>query len=125
MAIDRSSSNDFGRPLRRLLLAVIVLVLAGIFLLWRIDSPRVERFRAQITDRIVPNLDWAMAPVTGTVNLFRDFQSYQRLTVQNQELRSELRKRRSRGRTQISAACCSHAYARTRRNENAPNSARQ
>ena len=53
MAIDRSSSNDFGRPLRRLLLAVIVLVLAGIFLLWRIDSPRVERFRAQITDRIV------------------------------------------------------------------------
>ena len=75
MAIDRSSSNDFGRPLRRLLLAVIVLVLAGIFLLWRIDSPRVERFRAQITDRIVPNLDWAMAPVTGTVNLFRDFQS--------------------------------------------------
>lgn len=92
MAIDRSSSNDFGRPLRRLLLAVIVLVLAGIFLLWRIDSPRVERFRAQITDRIVPNLDWAMAPVTGTVNLFRDFQSYQRLTVQNQELRSELRK---------------------------------
>jgi len=92
MAIDRSSSNDFGRPLRRLLLAVILLVLAGIFLLWRIDSPRVERFRAQITDRIVPNLDWAMAPVTGTVNLFRDFQSYQRLTVQNQELRSELRK---------------------------------
>ena len=92
MATDRSSSNDFGRPLRRLLLAVIVLVLAGIFLLWRIDSPRVERFRAQITDRIVPNLDWAMAPVTGTVNLFRDFQSYQRLTVQNQELRSELRK---------------------------------
>ena len=92
MAIDRSSSNDFGRPLRRLLLAVIVLVLAGIFLLWRIDSPRVERFRAQITDRFVPNLEWAMAPVTGTVNLFRDFQSYQRLTVQNQELRSELRK---------------------------------
>lgn len=92
MAIDRSYSNDFGRPLRRLLLAVILLVLAGIFLLWRIDSPRVERFRAQITDRIVPNLDWAMAPVTGTVNLFRDFQSYQRLTVQNQELRSELRK---------------------------------
>jgi len=92
MAIDRSSSNDFGRPLRRLLLAVIVLVLAGIFLLWRIDSPRVERFRAQITDRFVPNLEWAMAPVTGTVNLFRDFQSYQRLTVQNQELRSALRK---------------------------------
>ena len=78
--------------MRRLLLAVISLILLGVFLLWRIDSPRVERFRAQITDRIVPNMEWAMAPVTGTVNLFRDFQSYQRLTVQNQELRSELRK---------------------------------
>jgi rod shape-determining protein MreC len=92
MATDRSSSNDFARPLRRILLAVLILILTGIFLLWRIDSPRVERFRAQITDSIVPNMDWAMAPVTGTINLLRDYQSYQRLTVQNQELRSELRK---------------------------------
>lgn len=91
MANDRSSSNDFARPLRRILLSVLVLILFGTFLLWRIDSPRVERFRAQITDRIVPNLDWAMAPVTGTVNLLRDFQSYQRLSDQNGELRSELR----------------------------------
>jgi len=91
MAKDRSSSSDFTGPLRRLLLAVLVLALTGVFLLWRIDSPRVERFRAQVTDRFVPNLDWAMAPVTGTINLLRDFQSYQRLSEQNRELRSELR----------------------------------
>jgi rod shape-determining protein MreC len=91
MAKDRSSSNDFTGPLRRLLMAVLVLALTGVFLLWRIDSPRVERFRAQVTDRFVPNLDWAMAPVTGTINLLRDFQSYQRLSEQNRELRSELR----------------------------------
>lgn len=91
MAKDRSNSSDYTGPLRRLLLAVLVLVLTAVFLLWRIDSPRVERFRAQITDHLVPNLDWAMAPVTGTINLLRDFQSYQRLAEQNQELRSELR----------------------------------
>ncbi len=91
MANDRSSSSDYTGPLRRLLLAVLILVLGAIFLLWRIDSPRVERFRAQVTDRLVPNLDWAMAPVTGTINLVRDFQSYQRLAEQNRELRSELR----------------------------------
>ncbi|UWR11023.1 rod shape-determining protein MreC [Sulfitobacter mediterraneus] len=91
MAKDRSQSSDYTGPLRRLLLAVLVLVLAAVFLLWRIDSPRVERFRAQITDRLVPNLDWAMAPVTGTINLLRDYQSYQRLADQNRELRSELR----------------------------------
>lgn len=91
MANDRSSSNDYTGPLRRLLMALLILILAAIFLLWRIDSPRVERFRAQITDTLVPNLDWMMAPVTGTVNMFRDYQSYQRLSDQNQELRSELR----------------------------------
>ena len=91
MAKDRSGNNDYAGPLRRLLLSVLILSLLAVFLVWRIDSPRVERFRAQITDRFVPNLDWAMAPVTGTVNLLRDFRSYQRLTEQNRELRSELR----------------------------------
>ncbi|KIN74853.1 rod shape-determining protein MreC [Sulfitobacter guttiformis] len=92
MARNSQQSNDYVGPLRRLLLAVLALLLAAIFILWRIDSPRVERFRAQVTDSLVPNLDWAMAPVTGTVNLLRDFQSYQRLSDQNQELRSELRR---------------------------------
>ena len=92
MARDRHNSNDYVGPLRRLLLAVLALLLAAIFILWRIDSPRVERFRAQVTDSLVPNFDWAMAPVTGTINLLRDYQSYQRLSEQNQELRSELRR---------------------------------
>ena len=90
MAKDRTNV-DYTGPLRRLVLAVLVLVLTGIFLLWRIDSPRVERFRAQVTDQIVPNLDWAMAPITGTINLARDFQSYRRIAEQNTELRRELR----------------------------------
>lgn len=95
MANSRSNSQDYTGPLRRLLLVAVSLVLIAIFLVWRIDSPRVERFRAQVTDRIVPNFDWAMAPVTGTINLFRDYQSYQRIAEQNQELRRELRKMQS------------------------------
>lgn len=91
MAKDRSQTDDYATPLRRLLLAVVALVLFGVFLIWRIDSPRVERFRAQVTDRVVPNMDWAMAPVTATINLVRDYQSYQRLSDQNRELRNELR----------------------------------
>ncbi|MGR3495715.1 rod shape-determining protein MreC [Citreimonas sp.] len=90
MAQDRSR-DDFTGPLKRLLLVILALVLLGLFLLWRIDSPRVERFRAHVVDRVVPRMDWAMTPVTGTVNLLRDFQSYQRISAQNQELRRELR----------------------------------
>ena len=91
MAKHGTNSEDYSRPLKRLLLAVLVLCLFGLFLFWRIDSPRVERFRAQVIDAVLPGFDWAMAPVTGAVNILRDFQSYQRIHEQNQELRRELR----------------------------------
>jgi rod shape-determining protein MreC len=49
----------------------------ALFLIWRIDSPRVERLRAQVVDTVVPNMEWAMAPVTGLPRTWsRDFQSY-------------------------------------------------
>ena len=90
MAKDKGQSDDYAGPVKRLLVSVLVLCLIGLFLLWRIDSPRVERFRAQIVDTVVPSFSWAMAPVTGLVNIARDFQSYNRLYEQNQELRREL-----------------------------------
>ena len=92
---ERTNSAEYSAPLRRLLLGIVLLCLIAVFIVWRIDSPRVERLRAQITDKIVPNMDWAMAPITGTVNLVRDFQSYQKLADQNAELRRELRQMRA------------------------------
>ncbi|ROU02414.1 rod shape-determining protein MreC [Histidinibacterium lentulum] len=89
MARDRQQT-DYAGPLRRLLVAVLVLALFAVFLVWRIDSPRVERFRAAVIDTVVPPMDWAMAPVTGLVNLAKDFRSYQRLAEQNDDLRREL-----------------------------------
>ena len=91
MAKNGTNSEDYTTPLRRLLLAVVVLCLLGLFFIWRIDSPRVERFRAAVIDTVIPSFDWAMAPVTATVNIVRDFRSYQRIYEQNQELRRELR----------------------------------
>ena len=66
------------------------MLLLGMYLLWRIDSPRVERLRIAMIDRFVPSIDWAMAPVTGLTNIARDFQSYTRIYEQNQDLRREL-----------------------------------
>jgi len=94
MARERAVSDEYTRPLKRLLGAMLVLVLLAIFLVWRIDSPRVERFRAQVVDAVLPSFGWAMAPVTATINLLRDFQSYQSLHEQNQELKRELQKMR-------------------------------
>ncbi|WP_208352546.1 rod shape-determining protein MreC [Pseudaestuariivita rosea] len=90
MATEKSASELYFRPVRRLLVGLTLAVLVGIFILWRIDSPRVERLRADITDRFVPNFDWMMAPATGAANIASDFQSYQKIYEQNQELRREL-----------------------------------
>jgi rod shape-determining protein MreC len=89
LANDRNTEDYFG-PIRRLLVGILVFALLGIFLVWRIDSPRVERFRLAVIDRVVPSFDWAMAPVTGIANLISDFQSYQQLAAQNGDLRREL-----------------------------------
>ena len=90
MARDRTTADDYSRPLRRMLVGILVVLLLGMYLLWRIDSPRVERLRIAMIDRFVPSMDWAMAPVTGLTNIARDFQSYTRIYEQNQDLRREL-----------------------------------
>ena len=95
MAHEPLRTEDFSGPLKRLILVVLMLVLVGVFILWRIDSPRVERFRIAVIDRVVPNFDWAFTPVTGAANLIKDFQSYRKIYDQNQELRRELQRMES------------------------------
>ncbi|OYX44469.1 MAG: rod shape-determining protein MreC [Rhodobacterales bacterium 32-67-9] len=90
MAKDRNADADFKGPVRRILIAVLLFALTAIFLIWRIDSPRIERFRAAFIDRVVPNMDWALMPVTKVVGMVEGFQSYARIYEQNQELRREL-----------------------------------
>lgn len=94
MARDRDDT-DYAGPVRRILIAMLVLVLAFTFLAWRIDSPRVERFRAAFIDRFVPTFDWAMVPVTKVMGMVEGFQSYARIYAQNQELRRELQQMKS------------------------------
>ncbi|CAM4336825.1 rod shape-determining protein MreC [Palleronia rufa] len=90
MARNRQTSEEYTRPARRIVVGCILVGLVAILLFWRIDSPRAERFRAQIVDRVVPPMDWALLPVTKVVGMVEDFQSYSRIYEQNQELRREL-----------------------------------
>lgn len=90
MSRDRTAQTDYASPLRRILIGALVLLCLGIFLLWRIDSPRVERFRAAVVDQVVPNFEWAAIPVRKVGLMVEDFQSYHRIWEQNQELKREL-----------------------------------
>ncbi len=83
---------DHLRPIRRLLTGALMVGCLGLFLLWRIDSPRVERLRAQVVDAVVPGSDWLLAPVAALAGIMEDARSYARIHQQNQELRRELQR---------------------------------
>ena len=95
MAYDRGQNDEYVRPIRRILVIGLVTVLIALFLLWRIDSPRAERFRAMLVDRFVPSMDWALVPVSNVADMIEGFESYASLYNQNQELRRELQQMRA------------------------------
>lgn len=90
MAQDRDANGIYFRPLRRILVGLLILFLVLIFLFWRIDSPRAERARMAVIDEIVPRFAWVTAPLATGSRMVEDFQSYAQLYEQNQQLRREL-----------------------------------
>ena len=90
VARSNDSNQIYLRPIRRIVIGALLVLCFGVFMLWRIDSPRVERFRAALIDQVVPGFDWASAPVRKMSNMIEDFQSYNRIYEQNRELRREL-----------------------------------
>jgi rod shape-determining protein MreC len=90
LASDRATNENYVRPIRRLLVGTLILVLLAIFLVWRIDNPRVERFRSAVIDAVVPSFAWTSTPFVAVADIVRNLQSYERIYEQNQELRREL-----------------------------------
>ncbi len=90
----RFHSDDDAQlsTLRRILLGTVLLLVFLLFLVWRIDNPRVERLRTAAIEAIVPNMEWALVPVTQGGRMIDDFESYARVYEQNQELRRELQR---------------------------------
>ena len=95
MSNDRQTQTDYFAPLRRLITALLLLSLFGLFVLWRIDGPRVEKFRVLVIDTFVPSFEWMLRPMTSVVKLVQDYQSYEKLLEQNKELRRELQQMKS------------------------------
>jgi len=95
MARDRHAQDEYTRPVRRVLIGLLVVVLLAVFAVWRIDNPRVERLRSAAIDKILPSFEWALVPVTRAARMVEDFQSYTRIYEQNRELRRELQQMKS------------------------------
>jgi rod shape-determining protein MreC len=94
VASNNDDDPDFWRIVRRILVLCISLVLLGFFVLWRIDNPRAEKVRMAVVDRVSPVVEWTVSPLASLGRLLDDFQSYNRVYEQNQELRRELQRMR-------------------------------
>ena len=95
MARHNPKEADTLVPFRYLATGIIVFSLIVLFLVWRLDNPRVEKLRADVIDAILPKFEWVMTPATGLIRITQDFRSYQSLYEQNQELRRELQQMKS------------------------------
>lgn len=87
-----NEQSNAWRAIRRLIVGLTLFLFFALFILWRIDSPRVERFRMALVDRFVPNMEWVLAPVTQFTRIVSDYQSYAQIYQRNQELRQELQR---------------------------------
>lgn len=92
MAREPQRLDGYTTGLGRVTIAVLILFLAALFLVWRIDNPRIERLRIEVINATMPSFSWASGPATKMAELVTSYQSYQRLYEQNQELRRELRR---------------------------------
>lgn len=80
------------RLLRRILVAAVCLLLFATFVLWRIDSPRVEALRMSLMDRLLPSFSWTISPITRASRMIADWQSLEDVYAQNRELRAEVQR---------------------------------
>ena len=90
MARHSKNRDGYSAAAYRLIMGVLVVFLVGVFLFWRIDSPRVEQVRMNIIDKIVPSFSWVGLPLTKAFDLLLSAKSYEKIYQQNQNLRREL-----------------------------------
>lgn len=92
MALRSDSPPDYLRGVRRVLFGTFLVLFVALFLLWRIDNPRVEQFRMDLVDSFVPSFEWTTRPVAEAARMISDLRAYSRIYQQNDELRRELQR---------------------------------
>lgn len=92
MTVGQDEASAMWRAVRRVVLTGICLLFVALFVLWRIDNPRVERLRLALMDRLLPSFEWTISPATTLTRMVSDFRELDRVYAQNRELRRELQR---------------------------------
>lgn len=84
--------QSLWRVFLEFLLVLTLIFCVLLFILWRIDGPRAERFRLSIQETIFPSTELLLAPLTRINGLVSNLRSYEALDRENQALRREILK---------------------------------
>ena len=80
------------RAIRRTVVGAIVVAGLVLFVLWRVDNPRVERLRSAITDLLAPPIEMVAGPLDFVFEMARDTERFLDVYAQNRELRREIQR---------------------------------
>ena len=84
-----------ARFVRRIAFGALAVGALALFLLWRIDNPRVERVRMALADAAAPSLEAVSAPLAGVATVLEDWERLADVYRQNRELRREIQRLRA------------------------------
>lgn len=87
--------SEFWRLARRAVLIALVLVCIILFVLWRADSPRIERLRMALADWATPSVELTANPISAAAHMVEDFENFTRVYEQNKLLRQEIQRLRA------------------------------
>ncbi|MEM1346026.1 MAG: rod shape-determining protein MreC [Pseudomonadota bacterium] len=81
-----------ARAIHRTLVGAVVVTGLVLFVLWRIDNPRLERARAALTDALLPSMAWVTGPIRVLDEIAADSESFLDVYEQNRALRREIQR---------------------------------
>jgi rod shape-determining protein MreC len=83
------------RTVHRILLGFVVFVSLVLMILWRSDSPRLERLRMGLADSVLPSMGWLNQPMEFVDGMTRDYRNFIDVYNQNRTLRREIQRLRA------------------------------
>jgi len=92
---DKDSETNLNRAIQRVLLGTVIVACLVLFVLWRIDNPRLERARLALADLLVPSMSAVTEPLTLVAEAARDYENFLDVYAQNEALRREIQRLRA------------------------------
>lgn len=88
----KAEDGGLTTAIHRTILGAVIIVSLVLFVLWRVDNPRLERLRMAITDQLVPSMSFISRPLAVANEAVADWENFFDVYDQNRALRREIQR---------------------------------